>query len=62
MEKHQKETEEQGTMEQKQFIQGEITARRSLLADTDYKCLKFADGSLTEEEYAPDQIPTAEMA
>lgn len=39
--------------DKKNFIQGEINARKSLLADSDYKCMKFAEGSMTEEEFAP---------
>lgn len=34
-------------------IQKQIVAKKAELAKTDYKCLKFIDGSLTEEEYAP---------
>ena len=30
----------------------EITRLKAELAATDYKCLKFVDGALTEEEYA----------
>ena len=39
--------------EKRQFIQGEINARKSLLADTDYKCMKYSEGCLTDEEFAP---------
>ena len=31
----------------------EIEQLKAQLAATDYKCLKYADGALTEEEYAP---------
>ena len=34
-------------------VQAEINACRILLADTDYKALKYAEGQLTDEEYAP---------
>lgn len=34
-------------------IQIEINTCKQLLAQTDYKCLKFAEGALTEEEFAP---------
>jgi hypothetical protein len=32
---------------------------KALLADTDYKCLKFADGALTAEEYAETKAQRA---
>lgn len=31
---------------------GEINALKSLLSDTDYKALKFAEGEITAAEYA----------
>jgi len=31
----------------------EINTYKQLLAQTDYKCLKYAEGSLTDEEFAP---------
>lgn len=34
-------------------IDAEINGLKNLLAQTDYQALKFADGSLSEEEYAP---------
>lgn len=33
--------------------QSEIREIKEKLAETDYKCLKFVDGALSEEEYAP---------
>lgn len=30
---------------------GEINALKSLLADTDYKAIKYAEGAIDEEEY-----------
>lgn len=33
--------------------EAKIRELKEKLSETDYKCLKFADGSLTEEEYAP---------
>ena len=33
-----------------------ITVLKELLASTDYKAIKFAEGQLTEEEYAPIRI------
>jgi hypothetical protein len=38
--------------EKQEQIQGEIIALKSLLADTDYQCLKYAEGALTEAEFA----------
>ena len=34
-------------------IRDEISVRKQLLTQTDYQCLKFAEGSLSEEEYTP---------
>lgn len=31
----------------------EIEACKAKLASTDYQCLKYAEGELTEDEYAP---------
>lgn len=33
-------------------IQGEINALKSLLSDTDYKAIKYAEGAIPEAEYA----------
>ena len=33
-------------------IEGEINALKQLLANTDYKALKHADGVMSDEEYA----------
>ena len=33
--------------------QSEIREIKEKHAETDYKCLKFVDGALSEEEYAP---------
>lgn len=33
--------------------QARISELKSELAETDYKCLKFVDGALSEDEYAP---------
>ena len=33
----------------------EINTCKQLLNQTDYKCLKFAEGALTAEEFAPTQ-------
>ena len=37
-----------------------IAYLKSELADTDYLCLKFTDGALSEEEYAPIRQKRAE--
>ena len=34
-------------------IQTEINTCKQLLTQTDYRCLKYAEGALTEEEFAP---------
>ena len=36
-----------------QIIEWKIRNLKSKLAETDYKAIKFAEGELTEEEYAP---------
>lgn len=33
-------------------IIGEINAMKQLLANTDYKAIKYAEGEISEEEYA----------
>ena len=33
-------------------IQAEIEVLKQELSETDYKCLKYVDGALSEEEYA----------
>lgn len=37
----------------------EISQLKKQLSDTDYKAIKFAEGILTEEEYAPDKLQRA---
>ena len=37
----------------------EISRLKKQLSDTDYKAIKFAEGILTEEEYAPDKLQRA---
>ena len=37
----------------KQEIDGEINALKNLLSQTDYQALKFSEGELSEDEYAP---------
>ena len=34
-------------------VYAEIEQRKTQLASTDYQCLKYAEGELTEDEYAP---------
>lgn len=36
----------------KYLIESEIAVRKQKLADTDYQALKFAEGSLSADEYA----------
>lgn len=40
-------------------IMAEIVALKSLLRDTDYQALKFAEGALTESEYAETRAKRA---
>ena len=47
-------TEEQKTL-------SAISKLKRELAETDYKCLKYVDGALTEEEYAPIKAQRAEL-
>ena len=47
------------TKEQKTLL--EISKLKRELAETDYKCLKYVDGALTEEEYAPIKAQRAEL-
>ena len=42
---------EYDAQQRKQYAR--ITELKQLLSDTDYKALKYADGALTEAEYAP---------
>ncbi len=46
--------------ERTDYIQGEIRALKMLLSGTDYKCLKFAEGEMTAEEYADVRKERAE--
>lgn len=41
-------------------INGEICALKSLLADTDYMCLKYAEGALTDGEFSEIKARRAE--
>lgn len=42
-------------MTTKREIEAEINALEQLLAQSDYKALKHADGALSDEEYGPIQ-------
>jgi len=42
-------------------IYNQINIKKAELAATDYKCLKFIDGELTEEEYLPVKQHRAEL-
>lgn len=39
---------------------GKINALKQLLAQTDYQALKFSDGAMGEDEYAPTRQQRAE--
>lgn len=39
----------------------EVERLKSELASTDYKCLKYVDGALTESEYAEVKVYRAEL-
>lgn len=41
------------------LIIGEINARKQLLADTDYICLKHSDGVLSDDDYAETKAKRA---
>ena len=38
--------------EQRDAIETEIATRKQLLAQTDYKALKFAEGAISEKDYS----------
>lgn len=40
-------------MDEDNEIVGEINTLKQLLAQTDYQALKFSDGAMAEDEYAP---------
>lgn len=39
--------------QERAFALGRINELKNLLAESDYKAIKFAEGELTEEEYSP---------
>ena len=48
------------TMRTREEMEAEIRGLQQLLAATDYKALKHADGALTDEEYEPTRAKRAE--
>ena len=44
-----------------QEINEEINGDKQLLAQTDYQCLKFSEGEMSEEEYAPTRTFRAKL-
>lgn len=42
-------------------LESEIRGLKQLLASTDYKALKHADGALTDEEYEPTRLERQEL-
>lgn len=40
-------------MDENNEIRGEINALKQLLTNSDYKAIKFAEGEMPEEEFAP---------
>lgn len=53
-------TEEQEKNIKQVEIISQIEEQKQFLANTDYKALKFIDGALSEEEYAPIRIKRQE--
>lgn len=47
-------------MRTREEMEAEIRGLQQLLAATDYKTLKHADGALTDEEYEPTRTQRAE--
>lgn len=47
-------------MRTREEMEAEIRGLQQLLAATDYKALKHADGALTDEEYEPTRAQRAE--
>ena len=45
--------EKYNTRKQKLLIEPQIIELKQKLADTDYKAIKYAEGAISEEEYAP---------
>lgn len=47
-------------MEEGNEVAGQINALKQLLVQTDYQALKFSDGAMAEDEYAPVRQRRAE--
>lgn len=45
----------------KAALESEIRASKQILAQSDYKALKHADGALTDEEYEPTRLERQEL-
>lgn len=43
-------------MGRREEIESEIRGLKQILAGTDYKCLKYADGALTDAEYEETKV------
>lgn len=41
-------------------IENDIAIYQQLLRNTDYRCMKYAEGVMTEEEFAPTKANRAE--
>ena len=48
-------------MRTREEMEAEIRGLQQLLAATDYKALKHADGALTDEEYEPTRAKRADQ-
>lgn len=44
-----------------QAINEEINGNKQLLSQSDYQCLKFSEGEMSEEEYAPIRAFRAQL-
>lgn len=45
----------------KYLIESMICVKKQELAESDYKALKFAEGVLSAEEYAPDRLAREQL-
>lgn len=50
-----------GNQEKIEQLRTEIAGHKQVLASTDYKCLKYTDGALTDEQYEPVRIQRANI-
>jgi hypothetical protein len=46
---------------QEELIKAEIAELKAQLAESDYKCLKYVDGALTEAEYAEVKVERQDL-